>query len=276
MKENIVTEDYSLEGKTALVTGAGSGIGKAIALALAEHGASLVCVGRTVEKIEKTALELRNKKCHAIAVSADVTISAQVEAVVKKALSEFGKIDILANNAGINIPKPIVPLSDFKIHNWEAVPNYEAPLSDDEWHQVLDTNLTGAFYCCRAVGPHMIERRQGKIINITSIQAQKADVVGLPYSVSKAGLVMLTRSLAIEWARYNINVNAIGPGFIHTSMSNRRFTDEKLKKSTLRQIPLGRFGALRDVGLLAVYMASRASDYMTGQVVYLDGGILAL
>jgi NAD(P)-dependent dehydrogenase (short-subunit alcohol dehydrogenase family) len=272
----MVADDYSLEGKTALVTGAGSGIGKAISLALAEYGASLVCVGRTVEKIEKTALELRKKSCHAIAVSADVTISEQVEAAVKKAISKFGKIDILVNNAGTNIPKPIVPLPDFKIYNWEAVPNYENPLSNAEWHHVLDTNLTGAFYCCRAVGPHMIERRQGKIINITSIQAQKGDVVGLAYCVSKAGLVMLTRSLAVEWARYNINVNAIGPGFIHTALSDRRFTDEKLKKSTLRQIPLGRFGDPRDVGLLAVYMASKAADYMTGQVVYLDGGVLAL
>jgi len=271
----MVIKEYSLEGKVALVTGAGRGIGRAISVVFAECGASLVCVSRTVEQIEETAHEIQKLGCRALAVPADVTSSDQVEAMVKKALSEFGTIDILVNNAGANVPKPIVPLPDFKILNWEAVPNYDSPMSDDEWHRVLDTNLTGAFYCCRAVGPHMIERRQGKVINITSAQAQKGDVVALPYNVSKAGLVMLTRSLAVEWARYNIKVNAIGPGFLHTTLSHRRFSDEKLKRSTLRQIPLGRFGEPRDVGLLAVYLASPASDYMTGQVIYLDGGVLA-
>ena len=266
-------KEFSLEGNVAIVTGAGTGLGRAIAFAMAEAGADLVCVGRTVPSIEETAKSIRELGRRALSISADVTKADQVEAMVQAALHEFGQLNVLVNNAGALIAKPLVSLpTQGPLGAFGAV---NSSTTENEWRSVVDANLTGPFLCCRAVGPHMLEQRSGKIINISSLAAAKGIPNILSYTSSKAALVNLTRSLAREWAPYNINVNAIGPSNFPTSMNAPLRADEQALQNTLSRIPLGRFGDLRHLGLLAVYLASEASSYMTGQCIYLDGGSLA-
>jgi len=268
-------DEFSLEGRVALVTGGGRGIGRAIALCFAEAGADVVVTARTREQVEEAAAEVRRLGRRSLALPADVTRATQVEAVVSRALAELGQIDILVNNAGTAVPKPLVPLPGHRPEGAEELPNYFTRTSLREWYAVVGTQLTGAFLCCRAVAPHMVERRRGKVINISSIFAAKGFPYSLSYGVSKTGLVGLTMSLAREWAPYNINVNAIAPGQFHTAMTARLHETPRLRERMLRGIPFRRTGNLRDVGLLAVYLASPASDYMTGQVIFIDGGITA-
>lgn len=264
-------KEFSLEGKTALITGAGRGLGKAIALAFAEAGADIAAAARTASEIEETAREVRQMGRRCIVIPTDVTQEAQVKNMVQKTLAEFGKIDILVNNAGTELIRPILPLPDLKTPiGFEIEPK---PLSLQEWQKLLDLNLNAVFLCCREVGQHMIERRRGKIINITSGQGVKATPYMIPYSVSKAAVNMLTRCLALEWVRYNINVNALAPGVFDTSLMKAIVgEDEKVLARYLKDVPMRRIGNPREVGLLAVYLAAEASDYMTGQVVILDGG----
>ena len=272
----MIPREYNIEGKVAIVTGGGRGIGKAIALVFAEAGVDVVVAARTVEQIEGTAKEIRGLGQRALAVSTDVTKADQVENMVKKAISEFGKIDILVNDVGASYAKQLIPLPGVKLPGWEEVGDLNTPMSEEEWHHTMNTNLTSVFLCTRAVGPYMIEQRRGKVINISSVNAD----MGLPYwiscNTSKAGVSMFTRCLALEWAPFNINVNAIGPGDFPTSLTTKIHNDPQLKEQMLRCIPLGRTGDVRDLGLLALYLASDASNYMTGQTIYLDGGELAL
>jgi len=272
----MIPREYNIEGKVAIVTGGGRGIGKAIALVFAEAGVDVVVAARTVEQIEGTAKEIRGLGQRALAVSTDVTKADQVENMVKKAISEFGKIDILVNDVGASYAKQLIPLPGVKLPGWEEVGDLNTPMSEEEWHHTMNTNLTSVFLCTRAVGPYMIEQRRGKVINISSVNAD----MGLPYwiscNTSKAGVSMFTRCLALEWAPFNINVNAIGPGDFPTSLTTKIHNDPQLKEQMLRCIPLGRTGNVRDLGLLALYLASDASNYMTGQTIYLDGGELAL
>ena len=153
--------------------------------------------------------------------------------------------------------------------------NPDVAASDEDWQALLDTNLSGVYYCSRAVGAHMIERRYGKIVNITSNNAVQAFPLVTAYNASKAGVNMLTRVLALEWAPYNICVNAIGPGDFHTAMTDASWSDPEGRKGHLDAIPMHREGDLRELGILAAYLASPASDYMTGQIIYLDGGLTA-
>jgi len=272
----MIPKEYNLEGKVAIVTGGGRGIGKAIALVFAEAGVDVVVAARTVEQIEGTAKEIRGLGQRAIAVPTDVTKADQVENMVKKAISEFGKIDILVNDAGTGQAKPVVPLPGVKLHGWEAVRDPNTPMSEEEWHLIMNTNLTSIFLCTRAVGPYMIEQRRGKVINISSVNADMGLPYRISYNTSKAGVNMFTRCLALEWAPFNINVNAIGPGDYPTPLTAKMHNDPKRVEELLHFIPLGRVGDVRDLGLLAVYLASDASNYMTGQTIYLDGGELAL
>lgn len=272
----MLPQEYRLEGKIAIVTGAGRGIGKAISLVFAEAGANVVAVARTLEQIEGAAEEVRQLGRRALAIATDVTQADQVERMVEKTISEFGKIDILVNNAGIAQPKQLVPLPDVKLPGWQRVHDLNTPLSEEEWHSTMNTNLTSVFLCTRAVGPHMIKQKKGKIINISSRNAITGDPYRVHYNSSKAAVSMFTRCLALEWAPFNINVNAIGPGAFHTALSAEAFEHAELKEQMLRSIPLGRAGELREIGLLALYLASNASDYMTGQTLYLDGGFTAL
>lgn len=265
-------KEYSLEGKTALITGAGRGLGKSIALTFAEAGADIAGAARTVTELEETAAEVRKLGRRAITFQTDVTKEDQIRAMIQKTLAEFGKIDILVNNAGTEVTKPLLPLPDLKAptgHKLDAT-----PLSLQEWQSVMDLNLNSVFLCCREVGQHMIDRRQGKIINVTSGLGVKATPYLIAYGVSKAAVAFFTRCLALEWSRYNVHVNALAPGPLETKLMYDLTGgyDEKLLNRYLKDIPMRRMGKPREAALLAVYLASEASDYMTGQVVILDGG----
>ena len=263
--------DFNLEGKTALVTGASSGIGKEIALVLAEAGADVAVAARRLDRIEETADEIRGLGRRAVPIQADVSDSQQVDDMVSQATESLARIDILVNNAGISGGGPLVPLPD-----GEANSQTSRRLADDTWHRVIDTNLSSCMYVNRAGAPQMLERRSGKIINISSTSAILAEPYGSAYQVSKAGMKMLTKTLANEWGQFNINVNAIGPGWFVTEMTGDGLNVPGKYQEAVSNIPLGRLTNLRALGLLAVYLASPASDWMTGQIIYLDGGETAL
>jgi NAD(P)-dependent dehydrogenase (short-subunit alcohol dehydrogenase family) len=274
----MIPKEYSIEGKVALVTGAGRGIGKSIALTLAEAGADVTVAARTVKQIEQTAGEIRQLGRKALAVPTDVTKANEVKRVVEQTVSQFGKIDILVNNAGIDILKPIafVPeMKKMKPPEWKVADSWDTPLTEEEWHQVIDTNLTSAFLFAQAVAPHMLKQRKGKVINISSNSADLAPPYFSAYCVSKAGLSMLTRCLAIEWAPFHICVNAIGPGDIRTELNAGVFDQPEMKEFMLASIPLRRFGETREVALLVLFLASEASNYITGQTIFMDGGQVA-
>lgn len=269
----MLLKEFELTGKSAVVIGGGRGIGKGIALA--EAGADVLVAARTAEQVEQTALEIRNLDRKGLALCADATKAEDVDSVVTEAISEWGRIDILVNSAGVGSRKPIVPLPDYRPDWAVAAKNFFLPTSNEEWRHMIDTNLTTIFLATRAVGPHMIRQRKGKIINITSMAGTKGFSYQVVYCTTKAAVSMYTRALALEWARYNINVNAIGPGYVATEMTAMFFENETVRDKLLRSVPLGRLCSPREVGLLAVYLASEASDYLTGQTIYLDGGILA-
>jgi NAD(P)-dependent dehydrogenase (short-subunit alcohol dehydrogenase family) len=268
--------EYSLEGKTAVVTGAGRGIGRAIALVLAEARADVAVAARTVPQIEETAELVRALGRRSVAVQTDVSQSEQVDGLVAKVLADWGRIDVLVNNAGIYIKVPAVPLSGQAFRPPVTTRPGPLGLTDEEWHQMLATNLSSAMYGCRAVAPHMLERGYGKIINISSKNGKQASALNAAYSPGKAGLDMLTRVLALEWATQGIRVNAIAPGTFPAGTGDFALNDPAIFKLAEQEVPLRRLGDLRELGLLAVYLASPASDYMTGQIVYLDGGMTAL
>jgi len=260
-------KEFSLEGKIAIVTGAGRGIGKGIALALAEAGADILAAARTEHEINEVAKETKQLGRRCLPIPTDITKEEQVQRMVERAISEFGKIDILVNNAGaITAVMPLVPLP----HLGDSFPNV---MPEEEWRSDFDVDLIGTFLCTRAVGPYLIKQRSGKVINITSSLVISGFDYNAPYCASKAAKARFTQTLAKEWARYNINVNAIGPGLIHTPMTDEYiFSKEKIRERHLSRIPLRRAGMPRDIGLLAVYLASDASNWMTGQSLYIDGG----
>ena len=268
----MITEEYRVDGKVAIVTGAGRGIGKAIALVLAEAGADITVVARTREQIEKTAEEIRQLGRKALPIPADVSQEDQVKKVVEQTISQFGKIDILVNNAGIILRKPVALLPGAAMSVWGGAK--DKPQTPEEWQRVIDINLTSAFLFAQAVGPHMMKQRKGKVINTSSTCADE----GLPgtsaYSASKGGLSTFTRCLASEWGPFNINVNAVAPGMITTDMIAHHFKDPKNTKAILGRIPLGRLGEPRDVALLVLFLAAEASDYLTGQIFTIDGGAM--
>jgi NAD(P)-dependent dehydrogenase (short-subunit alcohol dehydrogenase family) len=228
-----------------------------MALALAEAGADIVVTARTKKEIEETTSLIKDSGRNAIAVLCDVTQRSSVDSLVAKALSEFGRIDILVNNAGVAIVRDFLDLTE------------------EEWRDTLDTNLTSAFYCCQAVGPVMMKEGGGKIINITSVNGQRGKAGMVAYASSKGGIIQFTRALAVEWAQHNIKVNAIGPGAFYTQPMKKVLDDPTLGKIRRKKIPLKRAGEPRELGALIVYLASEASDFMTGEVIFIDGGELA-
>jgi NAD(P)-dependent dehydrogenase (short-subunit alcohol dehydrogenase family) len=258
----MILDKFSLDGKVAIVTGGGTGLGKVICHALARAGASIVVAARRPEPIHETAAEIRKLGQRAIAVPTDVTDSQQVGGLIEKAIVQFNHVDILVNNAGI--ARGIEPSS------WDVTPIKPGPiweLSDDKWHHAIDINLTGAFYCCRAIAKHMIEQKSGKVINMASVGGLRAAKGWFTYCSAKAGVIMLTKTLAVTWARENIQVNCIAPGFL-------KIVDIAASHEGRNPdfIPMGRFGEGKEIGPLAVYLASEASDYVTGECFVIDGG----
>lgn len=273
----MVLQDFSVEGKVAIVTGSGRGIGKAIALVLAEAGADVTVAARTAEQVEQTAAEIRRLGRKALVMPMDVTNEDQVNEVVARTVSELGRIDILINNAGMSGGmRPVVFVPGIKFPGWEvAGDEWDKPITLEWWHRVMDTNLTSAFLFARAVGPHMLRQKKGKVINISSNSAELGTPYHSVYCVSKAALSAFTRCLASEWAPFNICVNAIGPGATKTEMMEVHLKDPVFAKLIVDAIPTGRLAESREIALLALYLASEASNFISGETIYIDGGQLS-
>jgi NAD(P)-dependent dehydrogenase (short-subunit alcohol dehydrogenase family) len=250
-----VKQLFDLTGRVAIVTGGSIGLGRQMAEALAEMGSHVVLCARQQERCLQAARELQKHGVKALALACDVKSQTSIQGVVDATLSEFGQIDILINNAGIS---------------WGA-PAEEMRLED--WNKVIETNLTGTFLCAQAVGKIMIRQGRGKIMNIASVAGLGGAPPELPaigYHASKGGVISFTKDLACKWAMHNIQVNAIAPGWFPTHMSNRVL--EHHKELFLSQIPLRRFGDEHDLKGAAVFLASDASNYITGHVLVVDGG----
>ncbi|HSB06781.1 MAG TPA: glucose 1-dehydrogenase [Thermodesulfobacteriota bacterium] len=249
---------FPLTGKTAIVTGASRGIGAAIAKGFANAGADLVLVSRNRAALEKVAKEIEGLGRKAIPVAADIGVPEEVQGAVEATLKIFPRIDILVNNAGIS---PVLKRAE--------------ELTLQEWEEILRVNLTGTFLFCQAVGKVMIQQGAGKIINMVSVGA----VVGFPrqigYCATKGGILQLTKVLALDWARFNIQVNAIGPSYLETELTQGMRESKIISESLLRRTPMGRFGKPEEVVGAALYLASDASSYFTGQTLFVDGGWLA-
>ncbi len=250
-----MTNLFDLSGKIAIVTGGNRGIGFAIAEGLAQHGAHVIIANRGAAQGQEAAVRLQDQGLAAEAIPTDVSDAKAVARLVNNVLDRHGGIDILVNSAAVILRKPV------------------EDVTEEEWDYIMATNLRGAFLCCRDVGRHMIQKRRGKIINISSNVSQVVQPLRSIYSVSKAGLSHLTRAMALEWAPYGVNVNAIGPGPTLTDINRQYFKEhpEDLK-ARIDEIPMGRIGAPADQVGAAVFLASPASDFMTGQTIIVDGG----
>jgi 2-deoxy-D-gluconate 3-dehydrogenase len=246
---------FDLTGKVAIVTGANTGIGQGIALALADAGADIAAVGRT--PAEETVAKVRALGRRAEIVSADLSTIEPVGRVVDETVDKFSGLDILVNNAGI-------------IRRADAV-----DFTEEDWDAVVDTNLKSVFFLCQAAGRHMIANGGGKIINIASMLTFQGGIRVPSYTASKSGIGGLTKLLANEWAAKGVNVNAIAPGYIATNNTAALQADEARNKSILDRVPAGRWGDASDLGGAAVFLASRASDYVQGHILAVDGGWLA-
>jgi 2-deoxy-D-gluconate 3-dehydrogenase len=251
----MTSKSFDLGGKVAIVTGGNGGIGLGMARGLADAGADLVIVGRNEAKSNAAVDDLKQRGARAISVVADVTEKTEVEAMVELAAREFGRIDILVNNAGINIRKP------------------PHALAIEEWDHVIKTNLTSAFLCSQAVHAAMKTAGGGKIINIGSMMSIFGASFAPAYAASKGGIVQFTRSCAIAWAADNIQANAVLPGWIDTDLTKRaRAEIDGLHERVLARTPAARWGAIADFAGIAVFLASRASDFVTGTAIPVDGG----
>jgi len=248
----------SLENKVAIVTGGSKGIGRAIALAFAEAGADVAICSRGLDgELGTVAEEIRRLGRRSLAVQADITRKAAVDNSVQKTMDEFGRIDILVNNAGV-IERATLLETD-----------------EDGWDRIMDTNLKGYYLCSQAVGKRMIDQKRGNIINIASMRGITAAVGRASYCISKAGVVMLTRVLALELAGYNIRVNAIAPGWVKTKLNESLWSDPKTRKQIEAEIPLGYMAEPSDIAGTALFLASDASSYITGHTIIAEGGLLA-
>ncbi len=246
---------FSLQGKIAIVTGGKSGIGRAIALALAEAGADVAVCGRVLEDGELQAMadDIKRLGQRSLALRADISRRTDVDNLVQRVISEFGGIDILVNNAG----------------NYFMAPLLETP--EDDWDRIIDTHLKGYYFCCQAAGKIMAARKRGNIINIASAVTHKVTPRAGVYYIAKGSVIMLTRVLAVELAPYNIRVNAISPGLMKTKLLEPWLTDEAFKRIEPK-IPLGRMAQPDDMTGAAIFLASDASSFITGQTIVVDGG----
>ena len=250
---------FDLSDKVAMVSGGGDGIGQAMATGLAEAGADIVVFSRRLEKCEETVHEIEKGGSRALALQCDITREDDVEHVVTQTVKKFSKIDILVNNSG---------------RTWGAAPE-EMPY--EAWQKVIDLNINGTFRCTQRVGKEMIKQNRGKIINISSYAGSggtdPAYLDAIPYNTSKGALNTFTMDLAVKWAKYNINVNAIAPGWFPTKMTEWTFSHRG--EAILAHTPMKRFGQLDELKGVVVFLSSKASDYMTGQIIGVDGGLSA-
>ncbi|MFC4766741.1 SDR family NAD(P)-dependent oxidoreductase [Effusibacillus consociatus] len=246
---------FRLDDKVALVTGAGRGIGRALAIGLAEAGSDVAILARTMEDLEKVAGEILKLGRKAYPLQANITQRADVEAAVETVMDQAGKIDILVNNAGMNIRSQALEVTD------------------EEWDTIMNTNLKSAFLMSQVVARRMKETGGGKILNIASVGGAVALRTGVAYGASKAALMHMTRILSTEWAKYGINVNSIGPWYFKTPLTEKLLNDPQYLGEILDRTPLKRVGELEDLVGPAVFLASDASNYVTGQVLLVDGGM---
>lgn len=250
---------FELSGKVALVTGSGRGLGRTLAIGLAQAGAAVVTCSRTLDQAESAAAEIRDTGGRAVAVHADTADPASAAALVAAAVDEYGRLDVLVNNAGIDA---IEPFED---------------VTEDHWREVVDINLGGYFHCAQAAGRHMLERGSGSIVNISSI-AGRVGIAGLTsYSAAKGGVDQITKVLAVEWATRGVRVNAVAPGYLENLMEGTggAHGDPEKQQQVTTFTPMGRRAALEEIVGPVVFLASDAASYVTGAVLYVDGGYTA-
>jgi NAD(P)-dependent dehydrogenase (short-subunit alcohol dehydrogenase family) len=248
---------FDLTGKTAVVIGGTSGIGRAIARGLAEAGADVVPTSRRVEPVTETAHEIRELGRRSLEAVSDVSDRSSLEHLLVRCIEAFGKVDILVNSAGKTKRTPTIDVGE------------------DEWNDILDTNVTGTLRACQVFGRHMLERKYGRIVNIASLSTFVALYEVAAYSASKAAVAMLTKSLAIEWAPHGVNVNAIAPGVFRTALNQKLLDETERGKEFLLRTPMKRFGNVEELAGAAVFLASEAASFITGEVLVVDGGFLA-
>jgi NAD(P)-dependent dehydrogenase (short-subunit alcohol dehydrogenase family) len=251
------TPNFDLSGKVAIVTGGGTGIGQGMAIALAQGGADVIVASRNPAHLADTISQIEAAGRRGLALQVDVQDVSQIYSMVEESLKAFGKIDILVANAGVN--RRILAVD----------------ITEEDWRYIVDTNLKGAFFTCQAVAKQMIPRGKGKIITIGSLTAFMGYPKVGPYAASRGGLVQLTKVMAVEWAPYNINVNIVSPGWYNTPLTAAVFSDPDWVRRTSNRIPLGRTGTPEDLAGIVVFLASDASDYITGEMIFVDGGIKA-
>jgi gluconate 5-dehydrogenase len=249
--------NFNLSGQRALVTGSSQGIGLALAVALGRAGAQVVLNGRDAARLDATVATLREAGIDAQASAFDVQDEASIATAVEAIQRSLGQIDILVNNAGMQLRRSL------------------EQIESHEWRQVIDLNLTSAFLVGKAVVPGMIERRRGKIINTCSLMSDLGRATTGPYTASKGGLKMLTKAMCVDWARHNIQVNGIAPGYFRTEMTQALVNDAEFSAWLAKRTPAGRWGEVEELGGLAVFLASPAADFINGQIIVVDGGLSA-
>lgn len=247
----------SLDGRTAVVIGGTSGIGRALAHGLAEAGADVVCTSRRREQVDAAAREIEQLGRRSLRATSDVSDRGSLEELLAACTAEFGKVDILVNSAGITKRTPTVELAE------------------EDWTAILETNLTGTLRACQVFGRHMVENGYGRIINIASLSTFVSLFEVAAYSASKAAVASLTKSLAIEWAKRGVNVNAIAPGVFRTALNQKLLDETPRGQEFLTRTPMGRFGDVTELAGAAVFLASEAASFVTGEILVVDGGFLA-
>jgi gluconate 5-dehydrogenase len=248
---------FNIKGKVALVTGSTGALGNTFARGLAQHGATVILNGRNSAKLNEKVQELIDEGFRAYGFAFDVTRSEEISLAISQIENEVGPVDILVNNAGINLR---APLEEFK---------------DEDWDKVIGINLTGPYLVAKAVVQSMIQRRSGKIINIGSVQNELGRPTIAPYAASKGGLKMLTKGMATDWAKYNIQVNGIGPGYFKTDMTRPLYENPEFDAWLCGRTPSNRWGNPDELIGALLFLASNASSYVNGQMIYVDGGLLA-
>lgn len=247
--------DFHLHNQVAIVTGAGRGIGQALAVGLAEAGADVVLLARTEKDLVTTSQLIEKVGRKALAVPTDITKREEVQRAVQQAADHFGKIDILVNNAGMNIRSKAIDVTD------------------EEWHTIMETNLHGAFMMAQETAKIMKNNKKGKIVNITSVGGEVALRTGVVYASTKAALIQMTKNLAIEWAEYGININAVGPWYFRTPLTEKLLSDEAYLADILSRTPIKRVGELEDLVGPVVFLSGEGANYITGQTLFVDGGM---